>query len=97
MHLSDQAVLEAIRAINRQVVEDFGPSWGAGCILGLHAASFDPTAPDSLEAEDDCRYLENKMAGAREQMTKRIDKIDDRIRKLDMKPQRAIGTNHTRK
>lgn len=37
------------------------------------------------KAEDDCRYFENKMAGGREQMTKRIDKIDDRIRKLEMK------------
>lgn len=51
MHLSDQAVQEAIRAVNRQIVEDFAPIWGAGRMLRLHAAGFDPTDPDSLEEE----------------------------------------------
>ena len=47
-HLSDQSVQEAIRAVNRQVLEDFAPLWGSGRVLRLHAPSFDPADPDTL-------------------------------------------------
>ena len=49
--LTDQQVQEAIRAVNRQVVEDFMPIWGSGCILRLHAPSFDLAHPDTLTEE----------------------------------------------
>lgn len=49
--LPDQEVQDPIRAVNRQVTEDFMPIWGHGRILKLHAASFDPADPDSLTEE----------------------------------------------
>lgn len=52
--LNDQDVQEAIRSVNRQVIEDFVPLWGNGRILRLHAASYDPAHPDTL-AEDPVR------------------------------------------
>ena len=53
-HLGDQDVQEAIRAINRQVLEDFVPMWGNGRVLRLHAPSYDPAHPDIL-TEDPVR------------------------------------------
>lgn len=47
-HLNDQDVQEAIRAVNRQVLEDFAPIWGSGRVLRLHAPSYDPAHPDTL-------------------------------------------------
>ena len=46
--LNDQQVQEAIRAVNRQVVEDFVPIWGAGRICKIHEPVFDPADIDSL-------------------------------------------------
>lgn len=46
--LSDQAVQDAIRVVNRQVVEDFMPVWGGGRNLRLHASPFDPTDESTL-------------------------------------------------
>jgi hypothetical protein len=68
--LSDTTVQEAIRAVNRQVVEDFMPIWGAGYSLKLHAAAFDPGDEASLQEEevraDSVMYLvdEATVAGA---------------------------------
>jgi hypothetical protein len=69
-NLSDSDVQEAIRAVNRQVVEDFMPIWGAGYSLKLHAASFDPSDEATLLEEevraDSVMYLvdEATVAGA---------------------------------
>ena len=49
--LSDTDVQTAIRAVNRQIVEDFVPTWGTGRILRLHAAAFTPNSATPLEAE----------------------------------------------
>ena len=49
--LTDQEVQKAIRAVNRQVVEDFAPIWGSAYILRLHAANFDPADSASLAEE----------------------------------------------
>lgn len=49
--LSDREVQEAIRAVNRQIAEDFAPVWGAFFDLRLHASPFDLAEPDTL-AED---------------------------------------------
>lgn len=49
--VQDQDAQEAIRAVNRQVVEDFMPIWGSAYLLRLHAASFNPADPDSLAEE----------------------------------------------
>src|SRR5262245_38030748 len=46
--LNDQAVQDAIRAVNRQVLEDFAPIWGYGRVLRLQAVDFNPADPDSL-------------------------------------------------
>ena len=46
--LDDRAVQHAIRAVNRQVVEDFMPIWGAGRISKLVAPVFDPADIDTL-------------------------------------------------
>ena len=46
--LADQQVQEAIRAVNRQVVEDFIPIWGAGRICKIHEPVFDPADIDAL-------------------------------------------------
>lgn len=40
--LDDADVQRAIRSVNRQVVEDFMPIWGAGYMCKLHAPQFDP-------------------------------------------------------
>jgi hypothetical protein len=49
--LREQAVLEGIRTVNRQVQEDFLPIWGNGRVLQLHAAAFDPAKPETLAEE----------------------------------------------
>ena len=49
--LDDREVQEAIRAVNRQVSEDFAPVWGSARSLRLHAAGFDPADPDSLSED----------------------------------------------
>src|SRR5437867_7635438 len=49
--LKDHDVQEAIRAVNRQIAEDFVPIWGNGRTLFLHAASFDPSDPSTLMKE----------------------------------------------
>jgi hypothetical protein len=59
--LTDQAAQEAIRAVNRQVMEDFAPIWGYGRLLKLHAVDFNPADPDSLSPQkvpaDSAMYL----------------------------------------
>lgn len=47
-HLNDQQVQNAIRSVNRQIMEDFMPIWGSGRMLRLHAADFDLSDPDSF-------------------------------------------------
>lgn len=49
--LSDEDVQATIRAVNRQVVEDFVPIWGTGGALRLHAPVFDPADPQTLQEE----------------------------------------------
>lgn len=49
--LADQEVQEAIRAVNRQVIEDFMPIWGAGRICKLHNANFQPSDINTLSLE----------------------------------------------
>lgn len=63
-NVTEQEAQDAIRAINRQVNEDYLPVWGHGRILRLHAPTFDPADPDTL-AEDPVRgesviYLVNE-------------------------------------
>jgi hypothetical protein len=59
--LNDQAVQDAIRAVNRQVVEDFAPIWGHGRLLKLVAVDFNPADPDTLAPQkvpaDSAMYL----------------------------------------
>ena len=59
--LNDRAVQEAIRAVNRQVTEDFVPVWGYGRLLKLHAVDFVPADPDTLSPQkvpaDSAMYL----------------------------------------
>jgi hypothetical protein len=59
--LNDQAVQDAIRAVNRQVLEDFVPLWGCGRVLRLQAVDFNPADPDTLApqkvAADSAMYL----------------------------------------
>jgi hypothetical protein len=68
--LNDQAVQDAIRVVNRQVMEDFVPIWGYGRRLRLHAVDFDPAAPDALAPEkvpaESAMYLvdESSLPGA---------------------------------
>lgn len=50
-HVSDQAVQDAIRVVNRQILEDFMPIWGQARLLRLHAAAFEPTNPDTFPEE----------------------------------------------
>ena len=64
--LDDREVQNAIRSVNRQVLEDFAPIWGSARELRLHAPSFDPAIPDVL-AEDPVRgesviYLVDKIS-----------------------------------
>ena len=49
--LSDSDVQAAIRAVNRQIQEDFAPIWGAIWDLRLHGSSFDADDIDSLVEE----------------------------------------------
>ena len=62
--LDDQTVQDVIRAVNRQVLEDFTPLWGCGRVCRLHAAAFDPMDVDSLDEEpvqaDGVIYLVNE-------------------------------------
>jgi hypothetical protein len=48
--LSDEAVQSAIRAINRQIAEDFSPYWGMSAKLRLEGKS--GTKPDAQRASD---------------------------------------------
>ena len=43
--LADHQAQEAIRAVNRQVTEDFLPIWGSGYVCKLHAAAFQEDTP----------------------------------------------------
>ena len=52
--LSEQQIQEAIRAVNRQITEDFIPIWGSGRILRLHAATYD-LADENTLADDPIR------------------------------------------
>ena len=52
--LDDRAVQNAIRSVNRQVIEDFAPIWGGARELRLHAPSLDLAHPDVL-TEDPVR------------------------------------------
>lgn len=45
---SDQEVQDALRAINRQVREDFMPVWGSGRSVKLRPSSFNPSDPGTL-------------------------------------------------
>lgn len=49
--LADNDVQAAIRAVNRQIQEDFAPIWGAVWDLRLHGSSFNPDDIDSLVEE----------------------------------------------
>jgi hypothetical protein len=68
--LNDQTVQDAIRAVNRQVLEDFVPIWGYGRQLQLHAVDFQPANPDTLAPQkvpaDSAMYLvdEGSLPGA---------------------------------
>lgn len=53
-NLFDDQVQEVIRAINRQVIEDFMPIWGSGRILRLHAPTFNIADEETL-ADDPVR------------------------------------------
>lgn len=50
-NLNDQDVQEAIRAINRQVLEDFMPIWGSGRICRLHASKYGPSDEETLSKD----------------------------------------------
>ena len=47
----DPGVQDAIRAINRQVIEDFIPVWGSGYVSRLFAPAYDPADPDTLSED----------------------------------------------
>ena len=49
--LSDNDVQTAIRAVNRQIQEDFAPIWGTIWDLRLHGSSFNADDIDSLVEE----------------------------------------------
>ena len=49
--LGDQEVQDTIRAVNRQVLEDFIPLWGNGRLCVLHASAFDVADENSLAEE----------------------------------------------
>ena len=59
--LHDQDVQDAIRVVNRQVLEDFVPLWGYGRLPQLHAVDFRPADPDTLAPQkvpaDSAMYL----------------------------------------
>jgi len=52
--VSDQEAQDAIRAVNRQIFEDYQPVWGHGRRLFLHAPTFSP-ADEATLAEDPVR------------------------------------------
>jgi hypothetical protein len=68
--LKDADVQDAVRVMNRQIVEDFMPIWGYGRTLRFIAASFDPADDDTLKEEkvsaDSVVYLldESTLPGA---------------------------------
>lgn len=68
--LSDQEVQDAVRAMNRQVIEDFMPIWGCGRLCRLHESVVDVSDEDSLTEErvqaDSVIYLvdESSLPGA---------------------------------
>ena len=49
--LGDAEVQNAVRAVNRQISEDFASVWGSSWELRLHASSVDPSDPESLVEE----------------------------------------------
>lgn len=49
--LSDRQVQTAVRAVNRQIAEDFALVWGATRHLRQHSTDFDPEDEDSLDDE----------------------------------------------
>ena len=49
--VSDRVAQEAIRAVNRQVTEDFMPIWGSGYRCKLHASPFAPDQPDVIQKD----------------------------------------------
>lgn len=49
--VSDREAQEAIRAVNRQVMEDFMPIWGSGYRCKLHASPFSPDQPDVIQED----------------------------------------------
>ena len=49
--LDDRQAQNAIRAINRQVTEDFMPIWGSGYVCKLHASPFDPAHPNVMQED----------------------------------------------
>ena len=52
--LDARDIQNAIRSVNRQILEDFTPIWGSARELRLHAPSFNPADPDVL-VEDPVR------------------------------------------
>ncbi len=50
--ISDRKVQEVVRAINRQIEEDFIPIWGSGRKLHLQASSFAPEDNEEVVKED---------------------------------------------
>ena len=67
---AEDEVQRAVRAVNRQIVEDFLPIWGAGRTLRLYAPSFDAARTRHVAEEpipgDGVLYLVNEasLAGA---------------------------------
>ena len=49
--VSDREVQAAIRAINRQVVEDFQPIWGSAYICKLHNSPFAASTPEAIKED----------------------------------------------
>ncbi len=49
--IDDRDVRLALRAVNRQVVEDYVPIWGSGFYCKLHRRERLPGQPDVIEAE----------------------------------------------
>ena len=49
--VSDRDAQTAIRAVNRQVTEDFQPIWGSGYLCKLHASPFVGAAPEVIQED----------------------------------------------
>ena len=47
--IEDHEVQRVIRAVNRQITEDFMPIWGSGYICKLHASPFVADVPDRIK------------------------------------------------